>query len=76
MSLRVVLDTNIFISGIFWEGNYCSNIIEAWRGGKIVLVSSLEIIQELVETLRNFKIEMPEEIILEWQNMIIGNSLI
>lgn len=76
MILKVVLDTNIFISGIFWEGNYCSQIIDAWRAGKIVLVTSLEIVQELVETLRDFKIEMPEEMIKEWQTMIIENSFI
>ncbi|MDP4012447.1 MAG: putative toxin-antitoxin system toxin component, PIN family [Candidatus Nanoarchaeia archaeon] len=74
--MRVVLDTNVFISGIFWDGNYCSQIIDAWRAGKIMLVSSLEIIEEFLETLRDFKIEMPEEIIREWQNTIIENSVI
>ena len=76
MIIRVVLDTNIFISGIFWEGNYCSQIISAWRAGKITLISSLEIVQELVETLRDFKIEMGEEMIMEWQKMIIENAVI
>ena len=76
MTTKVVLDTNVFVSGIFWEGNYCSQIIDAWRSGKILLVTSLEIVQELVETLRDFKIEMPEEMIQEWQTMIIENSII
>ncbi len=75
MTLRVVLDTNVFISGIFWEGNYCSQIIDAWRAGKIVLVSSLEIVQELVEIMQDFKIEMPEEMIEEWQKNIIENAV-
>lgn len=75
MIMRVVLDTNIFISGIFWEGNYCSQIIDAWQGGKIVLVSSLEMIQEFQETVRNFKIELPEEMVQEWRKMIIENSV-
>lgn len=75
MSVRVVLDTNIFISGIFWEGNYCSQIIDAWQAGKIVLVNSQEIVQEFLETIGNFKIEMPEEMIQEWQHMIIENSV-
>jgi len=73
--MRVVLDTNIFISGIFWEGNYCSQIIDAWRAGKIMLVSSLEMVQELLETIRDFKIEMPEEMIQEWRTMIVENSV-
>ncbi len=76
MILRVVLDTNIFISGIFWEGNYCSQIIDAWRRSKIKLVSSIEMVQELVETMRDFKIEMPTEMIEEWRKMIIENSIV
>ena len=75
MITRVVLDTNIFISGIFWEGNFCSQIIDAWRSGKITLVSSLEIVQELVETIRDFKIEMEEGMIEEWRTMIIENAV-
>ena len=73
--MRVVLDTNIFISGIFWEGNYCSQIIDSWREGKIMLVSSLDMVQELLDTIRDFKIEMPEEMIQEWRTMIIENSV-
>ncbi|MDP6845958.1 MAG: putative toxin-antitoxin system toxin component, PIN family [Candidatus Nanoarchaeia archaeon] len=73
--MRVVLDTNIFISGIFWEGNYCSQIIDTWRAGKIMLVSSLEMVQEFLETIRDFKIEMPEAMIQEWRTMIVENSV-
>lgn len=74
--MRIVLDTNIFISGIFWDGNYCSQIIDAWRNGIFTLVSSMEIIQELVSTLTDFKIKMPDKMIEKWQNMIIENSVI
>lgn len=75
MIINVVLDTNIFISGIFWYGNYCSQIIDLWRNGKLILVSSLETVQELVGTLRDFRIKMPEEIIEEWRTMVIENSV-
>ena len=32
--MRAVMDTNVFVSGIFWEGNFCSQIIEKelWGG--------------------------------------------
>ncbi len=76
MTVRAVLDTNVFISGIFWEGNYCSQIIGAWRAGKVTLVTSLEIIQELVETLRAFKIRMPEEMIDEWRKTLVENAVV
>lgn len=74
--MRVVLDTNIFVSGIFWEGNFCSQLIDKWKNRKFELVSSIEILEEFVNTLRNFKIQMPEDMIEEWRNLIIENSII
>jgi len=74
--MRVILDTNVFVSGIFWKGNFCSQIIEKWKNKEFELVSSIEIIDELVKTLRSFKIQMPEEMIEEWRNLIIENSAI
>lgn len=73
--MRIVLDTNVFISGIFWEGNFCSQIIDQWRKGRFQLVSSPKLVEELVETLRSFKISMDEELIEEWKNLIIENSV-
>ena len=74
--MKIVLDTNVFISGIFWEGNFCSQIIDKWKNKKFDLVSSMEILDEFVKTLRNFKIQMPEDIIEEWRKLIIENSII
>ncbi len=74
--MRVVLDTNVFISGIFWSGNYCSQLIDKWKNKEIELVSSLDIVEELIETLRNFKISMPENIIEEWRNLLLNNSIL
>lgn len=74
--MRVILDTNVFVSGIFWEGNFCSQIIEKWKSKEFELVSSMDILDELVKTLRNFKIQMPEGMIEEWRNLIIENSII
>ncbi len=74
--MNVVLDTNVFISGIFWEGNFCSQIIGAWKKGKFTLISSISIIEELTEILKDFKIQMPSDMIEAWRNMIIQNSII
>ena len=41
--MKVVLDTNIFISGIFWKGS-SNRIITNWKEGKFTLVTSLEAI--------------------------------
>ena len=74
--MREILDTNVFVSGIFWEGNFCSQIIDKWRNKEFELVSSIEILDELVKTLKDFKIQMPDEMIEEWRNLIIENSII
>lgn len=73
--MRVVIDTNVFVSGIFWEGNFCSQIIDKWKNGEFVLVSSVEILDEFIRTMRNFKIQMPEDMIEEWRNLIFENSV-
>ena len=70
----VVLDTNVFISGIFWERNYCSQIIELWKSGRISLITSRRLVEELVEIMQDFKIKLPAVIVHEWRNIIFDNS--
>jgi putative PIN family toxin of toxin-antitoxin system len=43
--VRVILDTNIFVSGIFFSGPP-ARILEAWRDGKIQIVVSEAILEE------------------------------
>lgn len=43
--MRVTLDTNIFVSGVFFAGPPY-RILEAWRDGKLQLVVSQEILEE------------------------------
>ena len=74
--MRAIIDTNVFVSGIFWEGNFCSQIIDKWKNKKFELVSTMDILEEFVETLKNFKIQMPDKMIEEWKNLIIENSVI
>ena len=46
--MKVVLDTNIFISGIFWKGS-SNKVITNWRKGRFALVTSLEAVSEIIE---------------------------
>ena len=73
--MKVVLDTNVFISGIFWTGD-CNKLINCWGKEKFKLIISLEIISELIKILKDFKIQLPEGIIKEWIDLIIRNSII
>ncbi len=43
--MKVVLDTNVFISGIFFSGPP-SNILQAWKDSKIQILLSKEILLE------------------------------
>lgn len=73
--MKVVLDTNVFISGIFWVGE-SNKVIMDWKEGKFTLVTSLQTISEIVKVLSDFKIKMPEEMIKEWVDLIIRNSIV
>lgn len=43
--MRVILDTNVFVSGVFFSGPPY-DILDAWRRGKVQLVISPEILAE------------------------------
>ncbi|MEK6925294.1 MAG: putative toxin-antitoxin system toxin component, PIN family [Nanoarchaeota archaeon] len=46
--MKVVLDTNVFISGIHWRGD-SAKIIDAWIDDKFELISSEDVLQEQVK---------------------------
>lgn len=71
--MKVVLDTNVFVSGIFWTGK-SHNVLRFWKEGKFNLVSSPGIISEIVKVLSDFKIRLPDEMIREWVDLIVQNS--
>jgi len=72
--MKAVLDTNVFISGIFWQG-FCNEIINLWKNEKFSLIVSGETLLELRKVLTDFKIQLPEELIKEWIELIISNSI-
>lgn len=55
--MRVVLDTNVYISGIFWHGP-AHEIIQLAKQGKIEIAASNEIIRELVGVLQRDKFKL------------------
>jgi len=42
--MRVILDTNVFVSGVFFSGPPYE-ILDAWRRGRLTLVVSPEILK-------------------------------
>ena len=45
--IKIVLDTNVFVSGIFWSGPPYK-ILDAWQSGKVTIISSAEILDEYI----------------------------
>lgn len=73
--MKAVLDTNIFISGIFWKGA-SNKAITNWKEGKFTLVTSLEGVSEIIKVLKDFKIKLTDDMIKEWMDLIVRNSII
>ncbi len=69
---RVVLDTNIIISSVFWKGKPYEVVKRGIEGGYQIVVSP-EILDEVVEKLRN-KFQFSEEGIQELVDIILTYS--
>ena len=66
---RAVLDTNIIISSVFYRGNPYEVVIKGILG-EYQLVTSSEILDEVVDKLRN-KFDFPEENIQELMDILL-----
>ncbi len=60
-NLRVVIDTNIFISSFF--GGIPKDIINLWKNGKVTLCLSLNIVEEYIEVLNRLGLENKKELL-------------
>ena len=58
--IRVVIDTNIFISSFF--GGNPRKIIDLWKSGQIILCLSRSIIDEYVDVLRRMGLQNEREL--------------
>jgi len=54
--LRVVLDTNVFVSRLLSTQGLPAQVLNAWREGRYMLVTSPPIIAEIVEVLESPRI--------------------
>jgi putative PIN family toxin of toxin-antitoxin system len=56
--VKVVLDTNVFVSGVFFGGPP-HKILEAWRDGKVQLLLSPTILEEYQRVMRDLAVQFP-----------------
>jgi len=71
--MRIVLDTNVLISGIFFSGPPFE-ILKAWRNGEVQIVSSPEILYEYYRAANLLQKQFPNTDIEPIFNMIAINS--
>lgn len=67
--LRVVIDTNVFVSA-FLTGGDCVRIMEMWKRGKFTLVTSREILEEISDVLKRPSIGAPQSYIFRLRRII------
>ena len=54
--LRVVLDTNVFVSGLLSKTGLPAKILDAWRAGQYLLIASPPIVAEIKRVLQTPRI--------------------
>ncbi len=67
--LKVVIDTNVFVSGVLTKGGNPSVVIKAWRRTrKYQLFITEEIIQEVLRVMKRLNIKA--DIIADWDKLL------
>ncbi len=72
--MKVVLDTNIFVSGIFWPGA-SSKILEAWKNERFDLLMSISIHEEIMRVITSFRKELGLDQISFWNKVLIFETI-
>lgn len=57
--MRVVLDTNVFVSGVFF-GGFPGEVLSAWRDGTLEVVVTREILEEYVRVGERLSARFPD----------------
>ncbi|MBN1983864.1 MAG: putative toxin-antitoxin system toxin component, PIN family [Chitinivibrionales bacterium] len=73
--MRIVLDTNVLVSGIFWKG-IPYRILESWIKDEFQLLITEEILQEYQKILTRISKGKNIELINNWAMLIVENSIV
>jgi len=73
--MKVVLDTNVLVSGIFWKGKP-SSVLDRWAKDEIQVFMTTEILKEVRETLTELDRTPDKALSRHWLLFILENSTI
>lgn len=74
MKLRIVVDTNVLLSGIFFENGNEAQVLKLILEDRVGLLTSLETLEELRETLTRPKFHLSSSESLTIFQIILGKS--
>jgi len=71
-SLRVVLDTNVWISGIFFSRGTPAQLLREWRDGRFEVVITSATLEELAAVLyrKTAQFDAPQQLAAEWLEFV------
>ena len=72
--MRLILDTNVFVSGVFFSGPPFQ-ILDAWRHGKVSLVISPDILDEYQRVGEELASKFPGVDIKPWVELLMLKAL-
>ena len=70
--MKIVLDTNVLVSGIFWDG-VPHEILDLWAHDAIRLVATDEMLKEYVRVIQGFATDEKSELTNHWTTFLIEN---
>jgi len=71
--MRLVIDTNVFVSGVFFSGKP-HQILDAWRRGEIELILSSEILAEYQATGRELAHQFRGTNLTPWLELVVSKA--
>ena len=72
--MRVILDTNVFVSGVFFPFGPPRQILQAWKHGKLTLVVSPQILDEYTGTLEDLQNKYPTADATDFLDLVLITS--
>jgi putative PIN family toxin of toxin-antitoxin system len=74
--LKAVIDTTVWISGVFWHG-IPYQILELWKAGDFEIIVSESILAEISRKLneKTAEFEMETEVANEWLDLIVIEAI-
>jgi len=73
--MKVVVDTNVVISGVFFGGNP-ARVLEAWRDGLIELFVSAEVLDEYRRVGERLEAQFPGVSLVTFLALVVANAAI